>query len=189
MANLRVCPYNLHDLATLTNSVTTATGFYVTDTQNYDRSKVWRAGSTADQYIRGTLASSVTANFFAIFLHNCAGSNVRLRLYSDAAWTTGVYDSTALPFVNVTADSSYDWGIGNVDPLRSRAPYWIYFSGVSVRSYQIDFSTNVGGAWQVGRIWLGKYFESAINPSWGAPLGYADNADRGRTRGGTRVQS
>jgi hypothetical protein len=186
MPNFRVCPYNHHDFATLTTSVATASSFFVTDTQNYNRSKLWVAGSTADQYIRGTLAASGnTANMFAIFLHNCAGSSVRLRLYSDAAWTTNVYDSTALPFNNVSADSSYDWGVGNVDPLRSRAPYWLYFNEVTFRSYEIALSTNVGGAWQIGRIWLGKYFESSINPNFGTAVGVAANADRGRTRGGS----
>lgn len=185
MANFRVLPYNHHDFATLTNTVATASGFFVTDTQNYNRSKVWRAGSTADQSIKGTLPAAVAASGFMIFLHNCAGANVRLQLYSDAAWVTQVYDSTALPFNNVSADSSYDWGVSNTDPLRSRAPYFLWFAVTTFRSYTITFSTNVGGAWQCARIWLGKYFESSFNPTFGAPLGVATNADKGRTRGGS----
>jgi hypothetical protein len=186
MPNFRICPYNHHDFATLITSVATAAGYFVTDTQNYNRSKVWRAGSTANQYIRGTMAAaSNTANMFAIFLHNCAGSSVRLRLYSDAAWTTQVYDSTVLPFNNVTADSTYDWGVVNTDPLRSSAPYWAYFNEFTFQSYQIDFSSNVNGAWQMARIWLGKYYESVKNPVFGAALGVTTNSDWGRTRGGS----
>lgn len=185
MANWRIFPYNHHDVATLTTSVATASGFFVTDTQNYNRSKVWRAGSTAGQDIKGTLAAAVSANGFMIFLHNCAGSNVRLQLFSDAAWTTQVYDSTALPFINVTADSSYDWGLSNVDPLKARAPYFLYFTETVFQSYTISLSTNVNGPWQMCRIWLGKYFESLFNPTFGATLGIVSNSDVGRTRGGS----
>lgn len=186
MPNARFTPYNHHDFATLSlDSGSTASGFFLTDTQNYNRSRVWKSGTTSNQAIKGVLPASAIASTFAIFLHNCFGSSVRLQLFSDAAWTTQVYDSTALPFDNVTDDSTYDWGLPNVDPLASRAPYFIYFAETTFRSYTISLSTNVNGAWQIGRIWLGKYFEPFYNPIFGATLGIATNSDFSRTRGGS----
>ncbi len=185
-ANLRIVPLNHHDAATLTNSIAPATGFLVTNTQNSTRSLVWKSPDGTAQNIKGTLAASRSATFFGMFLHSAAGGSVRLQLFSDAAWVTQVYDSTALAASNITSTDVYDWGNSSNDQFRSSGPYWLWFAATTFQSYTISFSgTPTAGYWQASRIWLGKAFEVGVNPDYGATLGFATLTDRNRSRGGS----
>ena len=97
MANLRIGYLNHADAATLTASpLLDATG-QETALQDDARS-VCLATSTASQDIKGTWGGTAyTVSQLAVWRHNLAYSDtIRLYLYSDVAWTTGVYDSTAL---------------------------------------------------------------------------------------------
>jgi hypothetical protein len=185
-ANLRLVPRNFHDEATLTNSITPATGFPVTNTQNSTRSLVWKSTGTTAQTIKGTLAASRSATFFGMFRHAMSGGSVRIQLFSDAAWTTQTYDSTALPVNNITPTDVYDWGIGSNDPFAGTWPYWIWFASAAFQSYTISFSGSPTiGYWQASRIWLGKHLEVTYNPAYGATLGFLDQSDRDRSRSGS----
>ncbi|MGH7605400.1 MAG: hypothetical protein ACRENK_15570 [Gemmatimonadaceae bacterium] len=190
-------PRNFHDEATLSTQFVSATDMTAPNTQNCQRSKVWRSTDGTDQYVRGTFADSLarSASFFGFFRHRCHGGTVQLQLYSDAAWTTQVYDSGALAVINVVPTDGADWGInpygsGSIDPFLLDAPYWLYFTPTACLSYQISFAANVstyGAAyWQVCRFFLGKYFEAAVNPDYGATLGFVDQTEVNRSRGGSR---
>jgi len=186
MANLRIVPYNDHDDATLTTSAAPATGYAVTETQNSTRGRTWRTTSNAGQSISGTLAASRTVSSFFMFLHTAHGGNVRLQLYSDAAWVTQVYDSTAVAAIPYTTDEAYVWSKGSADPFKTESPYWLYFTAIACQSYIITFSaTPTATYWSASRLFLGKYFEAAVNPDYGLQLGYADITDRNRTQGGS----
>lgn len=198
--NLRIVPWNFHDEATLSTSIVSAAGFPASNTQNTRRSRVWLSSTNADQDILGTYADSVTrtSSHFSFFLHRCHGGNVQLRLYSDAAWTTLVYDSTVLPVYTVPTEGA-DWGwdpygigAGN-DPQLLFAPFYIWHDETPHLSYRISFTDNVSTFnapyWQVSRIWIGKFFEVMFNPSYGATLGYEDMTDDDRSRGGSDVSN
>lgn len=186
MARLRFTPYNHHDFATL--SVTdTSSGFTITNTQNFNRSKVWLAGSVGTKVIRGTLAASAFANAFYMFRHNAHAGDVQIELFTDAAWVTSAYDSTALPADNTTPDSTYEWGLSTVDPFLADSPYWHYFTGVDFQSYEITLS-GVSALYRVSRIFLGEYFEVLVNPQFGSSIGFntvGGVSDRNRGRGGS----
>lgn len=194
MAKFRFVPMNWHDQATLSSEFSMVTGFDVQNTQNHIRSRVMKTTSAADQWIGGVLPSNRTANFFGFFRHRCHGGNVRLILYSDAAFTTSVYDSTVLPVLNVVGSDPYNFGIndtglGGADPFVLFTPYWKWFASTTFRSYKIFFSSKSPtygySYWQASRIWLGKYFEASFDPDYGMTIGWADKTDSNRSRGGS----
>lgn len=166
----------------------------VENTQNCQRSRVWRSIDGTDQYIAGTFDDGLarTVSSFQFFRHRCHGGTVQLQLYSDDSFTTLAYDSSALDVINVIPDDDNDWGIdpygfGSNDPFLLDAPYWLYLPPTATLSYKITFAGNVAtfGAsyWQVCRLFLGNYFEVAKNPAFGATLGFIDQTDSNRSRG------
>lgn len=197
MPNLRIVPRNFHDEATLATELAPVDGYSIDNTKDTQRSRVWRSTAGTDQYISGTFDDGLsrTISHFSFFRHRCHGGKVRLRLYSDAAWTTQVYDSTALDVINVVPTDSGDWGIdpygdGTNDPYLLEAPFWLWFTPVSsVLSYRVTFSNNVStygyAYWQVCRFFLGHYFEPAFQAQYGALINVTGQADRNRSRGGS----
>jgi hypothetical protein len=187
MAQLRIVPYNHHDDATLTEVGTSLADFGPTNTQNTLRGRVLRTSSGAGYTLRGTLAATKSATCLALFRHTAWGGDIQVELFSDAAWTTSVYDSTALPAECFTPDANFDFGFPGGDPFTKEGAYVHWFAEESFRSYEITFSgTPTAGFWEVCRVYLGKAFEFAINPDYGAPLGYEDNTDSNRTLGGSQ---
>ena len=197
-ANLRIVPRNFHDEATLTASEAAA-GFAIANTQATARDTVWRSTSTGTVTISGSFSRDRVVNFFGMFRHVNHGGQIRVQLYSDAAWTTQVDDTGTVAInkvVGSSSDSAYAWGDdpygdGQYDPLLTEAPYWFWFAvDRTIQSYKITLSSHAAtygysAYWQASRLWLGKYFEPAINPSYGATSGVADNSDRNRSRGGS----
>lgn len=195
MANLRIVPRNFHDEATLATELAPVTGYPIANTQDTQRSRVWRSTAGTNQYIAGTYADGLlrTASFAGFFRHRCHGGNVRLQLYSDAAYTTQVYDSGTVAIINVTPTDGLDWGITPyvggtaIDPFITDAPFWLWFSGTPHRSFKWSFSSNVStygyAYWQVCRFFLGNYFSLTYNPQYGITLGVVDQTDRNRSRG------
>jgi hypothetical protein len=189
-ANLRIVPLNHHDAATLTTSIAPATGFPATNTQNSTRSLVWKSPDGTAQTVSGVTTANRSATFFGMFIHACAGANVRLQLYSDIAWASQVYDSTALAVNNVTPTDTYDWGTGSNDPFAGQWPFWIWFASTTFRSYKISFSgTPTAGYFQASRFWLGKAYEFFQNWDLGGGFGWVDNSDRNRSRAGSSRRS
>lgn len=201
-ANLRIIPRNFHYEATLSTELTAATGCSIVNTQNRKRSRVWRsADGTAtdasdDQYVAGTFEDDLDreVDFFAFFRHRCYGGKVRLQLFSDAAWSSQVYDSTALDVIKVIGTDGANWGIdpyniGDQDPFLTESPYWLFFDPVQCLSYKITFSDHdlTFGVpyWEVGTFWLGRSFAPFRQPAFGADLGFIDLTEVDRSRGGS----
>jgi hypothetical protein len=119
------------------------------------RGEVWRATGCAAEWLKGTVATSQTGGGVAIAGTNLsANATVRARLYSDAAWTTPVYDSTATGLV-------------------SGANFWqIFFPAVAWRSIQIDFAdaTNPDGYVEATAVYVGNDFNPPWGVSWGAEI-------------------
>jgi len=199
-ANARFVPSNFHDDATLTASEAAA-GFPVTNTQTDARDTVWRSATTGTVTISGTFSRNRIVNAFGMFRHQNHGGSIRLQLYTDNAWATpatgGDTGTVAInKIVGGSSDTADVWGddpygIGGYDPLITNSPYWYWFaSPVTIQSYKITLSGHSttfwsGAYWQISKLVLGKYFETGINPSYGAELGWMDNTDRNRTRGGS----
>jgi len=187
MPRLRIVPLNHHDYATLTTSAASVTDFGIEHTQSSIRDHLWRTTSTATQSFSGSLTADREANSFSLFRHTAHGGDIQLELYSDDAFTTNVYDSTALAASCFPASGIYDWGDFNNDPQLPNAPYQLWLGAdYTFRSYRVSFSgTPTAAYWQASRACLGKAFEFTINPNYGASLGFATNTDRNRSRGGS----
>ncbi len=199
---MRVVPKNFHDLAVLTASADPASGFPLNFTQNTIRDRVWRSADTGsspsarDITIFGLLPRDMDVSFFGMFRHRNYGGKCELKLFSDGAWTTQVYASTALPITTVFS-SGYSWGdnpygLGQQDPFVGEAAFRIWLPSLTTcRSYSITFSHSASpfgyDYWQISRLWLGKYFELLRDPAFGVALGWAESTDgnRNRTLGGS----
>jgi hypothetical protein len=186
-ANLRIVPKNDWDDATLTPSAAAVVGYEVTNTQNTIRGQVWRTTSNAGQSVTAVFPDARTLSHFSMHRHLCHAGSVQIQLYSDAAATTLVYNSTALSATPYTASEPYVWSQGSNDPLKTYAPFYLWFAEQSsIRAAKITFSgTPSQNYWQVSRVWLGRYLELGINPQYGFQLGQAENTDRERTQGGS----
>lgn len=186
MANFRIIPHNLHDDATLSETGTSVAGFGPTNTQNTLRERVLRITGT-DYVLKGVLPATRSASGFGIFRHTLAsGDTVQLQLYSDAAWTTEVYDSTALDSDCFTDDSSFDFGLGAgyAATVRGSVPFVHWFPAVSFRSYEITFDEISSP--DICRVFLGLAWEPTYNPDYPAPLSLEDLTESNRTLGGSQ---
>lgn len=185
-ANVRIVHVNDHDAATLSVSSPAATGFPIEYTQNARRGKVWKTTSNAGQSFTGVWPETRTVSHFSMHRHlNHAGS-VRFQLFSDAGATTQVYDSTALSCAPWTPTETYFDSLGRNDPFQYLYPYDLWFAETAARSYKVTFSgTPAQSYWQIARVCVGRYFELAVNPDYGFQLGWQDQTENGRSRGGS----
>jgi hypothetical protein len=197
-ANLRIVPRNFHYEATLSTEFAPAVGYPIVNTQNRSRSRVWRSDGNADQWVRGTVmdATSRTTDFFGMFRHRCHGGSVRLRLYSDDAWSSLALDSGVVSASPIVGTDGAAWGIdphgvGENDPFLTEAPFFIWHAPTAWRSYEIAFSGNSDTTdfgvhfWEVGTFWLGRSFAPQRQPAFGAEVGFLDFTDLERSRGGS----
>jgi hypothetical protein len=201
MPNLRVAPRNAWDSATLSVPATYPTevgSMLLTNTQSVRRGKVARltTGGAGSGTVYRTHASwggeTRRANLFGAFRHNFYGGTVRLQLYSDAAWTTSVYDSTALSVDGLAPAGAFDWGDADgsdarrLDPFLYDAPARLFFAQQTFKSARVEITGITRNAYaECGRFWLANYFEVGINPKYGMQLGIKDNSEQDRTRGGS----
>ena len=171
MSNLRIGYLNRFDSATLTVSPSLASGSLATYLQNDARGDVLLAAAAGSQVINATWGGTgYTLGQIALWRHNLLYSDtIRLQLYSDAAWTTQVYDSTALA-AGVT---------GIMD-----AEGWVKFTNryftpqTNVKSAKITVSAT--SALSLSRVFLGPYTEAPINPQEGFQVGIGTNSRQGR---------
>jgi hypothetical protein len=199
--NARFCFRNFHDEATVTAS-TEANEYPATDTQNYIRDAAWRSTTTSSSTILGTFSRNRVINWWGMFRHREHGGQVRFEGFTNDNWTgaatggdTGIVNVNKI--VGSSGDTAFAWGddpygAGQYDPLLIESPYWYYFaSPVTIRSYRITLSSHSTTYWNddyhhVGRIWVGKYFQPRVNPSYdGFGFGWRDNTERSRSRGGS----
>jgi hypothetical protein len=187
-ANLRIVPDDWRD-ATLTTSITEQTGFEAANTQNDIRGDVYKTADTTSVDISATWSASRTASALMLFNHLLHGANFRLRLYSDAAWSSGVYDSTATAALCYTTTSdAYTWATGTKDRLKARSPSWLYFTETAYQSAKLTLSGTPSAVayFQLGTVILGRYFEAAINPAYGMQIGGGTTGRSTRTDAGSK---
>ncbi len=174
-ANLAIAYLNRSDSATLTASPAAASNAPITYLQNDSRGHLFAAVATGAQDIKGTWGGTAYSIACAHLdrTNLVDGDTWRIQLYSDTAWTTGVYDSgTIAPF----ATSLFaNWSFSNAE---------IFFAPVSgVKSFKITVTS--AAIFQASRLFLGPYSTAQYNPKYGMVPGRETNSQQKRLDGGS----
>lgn len=174
MTNLCIAYINRADTATLTASPAAGASTPVTYLQNDSRGHLFAASASGSQEIRGEWGGTAyTIGCARLERTNLAdGDTWRIELYSDAAWTTQVWDSTvAAPFA---ADLYDNW------------PYSVaekFFTPVAgVKSFKITVVS--AAVFQAARLFVGPYAQAEYNPSMINPF-WSDPSEQERLDGGS----
>ena len=194
-ANLRILAPNAFDTATLSASPAMVATLPVTNLQDTMRARVARTvGLPAPQFIRGNFAATQTLSGFVLWRHNLtvAGS-LRLKVWDGLNQTgTLLYDSGSINLGVVVGWGEFTWGI---DPWGAGAfsswavSYYVqWFAPVQgALSFEIQISdpANTAGYMEVGRVFLGAYFEPTTNFEYGVDLSWEEDTEQERTEGGS----
>lgn len=192
MANLRISPVNHLDSSDTLTATNYVTGMEITNVQLTPRSKFWRSSSTAGMTLQGKWTGATRRlSSFGMFRHNCHSGTVQLLLYTNTDWTSPAYDSTALNIQPSVSAGSYDWGHDPggstaTDPYKLNTEFSHYFTPTTAGSWRVVLGgTPPSSYWQIGRLFLGTYLEATTNPDYGASLGWVNDGERSRSRGGS----
>lgn len=195
MAKLRMCVKNAFDpdLATLTSSPAAETSLPVTNLQIPARARVWRSTSAAEQVIYATWdGAGHYLNFLGLFRHNLeSAATWRVQAYSDAAWTTEVYDSGTVDAIDADTLGELDWGVDELgasvfDGFLGQMFSLIYFTRVLALSVKITITDtgNSAGYVQASHLFGGDYTEFAYSART-AGLAWREDTELVRSNGGS----
>lgn len=198
----RLVPVNYLDAdhcADLSVSPAAVAAFPVTNLQSNVRGDAWRSTSLAAQTIAGTFGGNVrqitTWGIWPADASSLIGAQVRVRLWSDVAKTTLVYDSGTIDFFTPTGVvygtflwGVQQWGVDNADKTARLAPKVKFIAAVAVSAFEITI-TNAGNVenqyFEARRILLGDYTEAPYSAEKGFKPRRAANSTQKRAVGGS----
>lgn len=192
-ANVRLIYDNAADRATLAASPALVSTLPVTNLQDPSRSRPARTTSTATQVITGGWSVLEMVGSMALSRHNLSsGATLQLELFSGAGLTGSLlFDSGEALAVSAFGWGEFGWGMtgwgGSVfDSWPDRFSN-LYFTAVLARSFRLTIkdASNAAGYLQMGRLFLGPYFEPVSNMSYGLTCGPQEDSRQTRTDGGT----
>lgn len=192
MANLRATVVNDLDEAVFSASPSFLAAQPIENVQLTARDRVARSSSIADQiiYFHWNTNSRKPDSFFML-RHNGYGGKYRLQLFGNDNFTSQVYDSTTLQITDALPTlETFEWGEAPLglrmsDLLAGEAPVSLYFTGVTCASGTLTLTECQAPYWEIGRLFLGKYYETPYNPQEGMAVGPASNMEHQRSRGGS----
>jgi hypothetical protein len=148
--------------------------------------------ATASTKFRITLVSPYLVRVIGIFNHNLStAATIRFINYSDAGFTTIVYDSGALSAFPNVFEPGYATGWADPTPGTPR-PYTTKEAAFSKKDYihvlptgrenlywQIEFNdtSNPDNYVQFGRVFIGPAWQPAYNFNFGQNIGFEDTSD------------
>jgi hypothetical protein len=190
---MRIISSNDFDSATLTSSPACVAAAPIGNLKLSPRAKVARISPVAAWSISGTWSPSRAVSAFSLYKHNLSGAaTVRLRLYSDIAMTTQIYDSTAITIGTGIAWGTFGWGAvawaGNGFESWPASYYTMWFSLVAnVAAFRVDISDvgNADGFLEAGRIYMGTYWSPSTDFSYGFDMVWKEQSRQFRTDGGS----
>lgn len=183
MSNFALCFENQADTATLSGGNYTV-GLPRDNAKDYRLGKKARTVTTAttDTLMRFAFGAAVYVQAVALIATNASpNATFRVRLFSDAAFSVVVYDSTALtlypsgsmPNSQIPAGAP-NAGTGkptaaevsrfqnNINHLLS-APQYAQYGEIAITD-----TANSAGYLEIGRLFVGRVFQPAKNPEYGA---------------------
>lgn len=191
--NCLLCPENAIESALLTATPDLLPSFPVSSLKLPRRSRPARSTSTAVQQFHFTWeGQGKVMNFMTLMPHNIeTGGTWRVQLFSDAAWTNQIYDSTSIVAYDTLTLGQLRWGIStlnegifsNFGGLRFSV---VYFPLVTAGSGIVTVS-NVGnsdGYIEASQLYGGNAMELQWNPEK-LSGGWKENTAQKRSRGAT----
>lgn len=165
----RYLTLNLAVTAILSASPALHASYPVTNLVRQERTLVARQTGVAAQDYKASWATSQSANMVALWYTNfSATAQIRVRIYSDSAWTTNIYDSgtvNARAYTGISANAQQ-----NSDEFRIFNNCALYFAAVTTMksiTITITDASNASGAPEFSHLFIGKYTEFAQQFTWG----------------------
>jgi len=176
MANkLRIVSNNAADRATL-SATTTAGSLVVANLQNDYKSDVYRSTATSAT-ITATWSATETIGMVALpFCNLTSTATIRVKLYTNTADVSPVYDTGALNAGASVPTTAYDWGntpLGvNSYSYVGAAYARLWFTQTPCKKMEVIISdaSNTSGYIEAGRLVCGAYFtptmDAELDVSW-----------------------
>jgi hypothetical protein len=173
VSNLRIGYLNRADSATLTVTSEAQPALFL---QSDDRAYSWRSSDLATQVIQGNWGGTAyPIGMVALARYNLTdAATLQLQLYSDAAYTTQVYDSGTAVAHPAGTFPAEEWSYGHA------VRYFTEVAGVKSFKLTIVDAANPAGYMQVSRLFLGPYTQATYNPKYGMQLGAASGSTQTR---------
>jgi hypothetical protein len=172
MANFRILPVNIVDLATVTDNPAMLATLPVTNAaRQTEREKTARTTGLASQDLKLTWAANRRSNMLAATRHNLTTAGTLRGLgYSDAAWTTGILDTGALAAFDTTGLDTQrdDYTARDFRGLKTTVLYHALQTTLRSAIARMTDGANPDGYMEITRLWMGEYFEAGYNPAYGA---------------------
>jgi len=191
--NFRMLIKSDSDAATITAGAgtTLAATLPITNIQKYNNSRVARFTSTEEAIINGNFISLKIVDSVILWRNTLTSQATWQIIFYDDDDQAGaiVYDSDEQLAIVSKALNELDWGI---DPLgasifddsgRKYSVHW--FDAVSAKSFRIILKDETQDFFDVARLYIGKYFETKVNSSYGLTNSWIDDTKQTRTAGGS----
>ena len=191
MTNFRMLIKNESDIATLTAGAgtTLAPTLPITNLQKYNNSRVARFTSTSEVIINGNFPALKIIDSIVLWRHTLTSQGTWQIIFYDDENQTGTvtYDSGESLAIPSKALNELNWGI---DPLGSsifdgfgRAYSVKWIDAIQAKSFRIILKDSSQAFFDVARLYIGKFFQTQINASYGLGLAWIDDTRQTRTAG------
>lgn len=190
--NLRIIYNNIADTANTLTSSSSVANYEITNTRRDTKGSVWRSANTittANINLSWNTAQTISAVILP-YTNLTATATIRIRLYSDTAYATQIYDSgtvTAVPAVlpnYYTSSGNYRYAFGGGSCARKYIPQT---SGCRGMRIDIADTANTDTYLEVSRIIVGTYWSPKHNTEFGLSVGITDSSSRSRTQTGNLI--
>lgn len=188
--NMRIVSDIWSDDGTITAS-SAAGSMTAAKLQNSQPSDVWRSTNATVQTLSGNLGNLLSVSAFCLYNHNLdSAATIRVELATDSGFTNKLRDETIS--LGALDEGLGQGGLGTSGLGGFSGDSWqqtftiSWFAPVLVQYWRITLTNtgNADGYLQAGRLILGRYWSPTLNLSYGYRMGWREQTQQRRTRGG-----
>lgn len=190
--NLRIIYNNVADISETLTASSNVSGYEVANTKKDTKGSVWRSASavtTANINLSWNTAQTISAVILP-YTNLTATATIRIRLYSDTAYATQIYDSgtvIAVPAILAnyySTSANYRYAFGGGSCARKYIPQTSNCRGMRI---DIVDTANTDTYLEVSRIIAGTYWSPTYNTEFGLSVGISDSSSKSRTQTGNLI--
>lgn len=191
--NLRIIYNNVIDSSATLTSTSYNSGYDISNIKKDTKGVVWRstpAVTSASVNLTWSSGQSISAIILP-YTNLSSTATIRIRLYSDTALTTLIYDSGTNIAVSAllanyynTSGANYRYAFGGGSCVRK------YFSQINnCKAMQLDIAdtNNADTFLEISRIIAGTYWSPKYNTEYGLAVGISDSSSKYRTQTGNLI--